>query len=359
VKIEQPLELTSHTEGMRARGIIPGSKLIDLRRQDAHVEVAAALGLEPGDEVLRIERLRLADGDPIAIEVLYLSASRFDGITAALGDNGSLYQLLYSDYGVELASGEETIEAVVAGAREVELLGCWLGAPLLRLSRRTLDTRGQPTEYVRSLYRGDRFRFRTHLERPRGVDPLPGPGAGEVRLRIAAAADARPLARVFIAAWRDAYPKVVDAAVLDRLDEDEVTDWLGSLVAAAVPRTLVAEAPEGGVVGFTRFGDDPDDPRNGHVFALYVDPAASRRGIGRRLLAEALAELKAKGRATVTLWVFAANERARALYDAAGFTPDGAHRVEPEYGADEIRRRFTPDGASRPAEGTRVESAPP
>jgi GntR family transcriptional regulator len=341
-KIEQPLELTSHTEGMRARGIMPGSKLIDIRRLPAGSDVGPMLGLSAETEVLRIERLRLADGDPIAIEVLYLNAARFDGITAALGESGSLYQLLYSDYGVELASAEETIEAVVAGSREVDLLGSWPGAPLLLLSRRTLDTRGQPTEYVRSLYRGDRFRFRTHLERPSVHEVLPAGETGEVTLRPARTEDAPALAWVFIEAWKGSYQEVVSPAVLHALDAQELSDWLGNLVAAGVQQTLVAESSTGQILGFARYGDDPDDPRNGHLYALYVAPVAAGRGIGRRLLERALSELEERGRSSVTLWVFEANRAARGLYRSAGFEPDGAHRVEPRYGADEIRMRKAP-----------------
>lgn len=349
-KIEQPLELTSHTEGMRARGLIPGSKLIDVRRMRAGIDVAAMLALDPDAEVLRIERLRLADGDPIAIEVLYLNAERFDGISSALGESGSLYQLLYSNYGVELASAEETIEAVVATTREVELLGSWPGAPLLLLSRRTLDTRGQPTEYVRSLYRGDRFRFRTHLERPRAHGGAPARDEGAATLRPARADDAPALARVFVEAWRSSYRDVVDASVLASLDEAEVADWLGNLMSSTSQKTLVAQSAPGEVIGFTRYGDDPEDPRDGHLYALYVAPSASGRGVGRSLLDEALSEIDGLGRRSVTLWVFEANRRARGLYSSVGFRPDGAHRVEPRYGADEIRmRRPAAAAATAPA----------
>src|SRR5262249_31920209 len=66
-KTEQRRGLTSHAEEMRASGIRPGSKLIDVSRVPASSEVGAALRLSPGTEVLQIERLRLADGEPIAI----------------------------------------------------------------------------------------------------------------------------------------------------------------------------------------------------------------------------------------------------------------------------------------------------
>src|SRR6202167_1532473 len=216
-KIDQRLELTSHTEGMKERGISPSSKLIDVRRIPAGLDVGAQLALSSKAEVLRIERLRLADGEPIAIEVVYLNADRFDGITASLGDNASLYQLLATNYGVELASAEETIEAVVAEGREAGLLKCQPGMPLLMLSRRTLDTNGEITEFVRSLYRGDRYRFQTGLQRPRQGISAQIKESDQLLIRAAKPSDAPTLATVFINAWRDAYRGVVDDSVIDAL----------------------------------------------------------------------------------------------------------------------------------------------
>lgn len=334
-KIEQRLELMSHTEGMRERGISPSSKLIDVRRTPAGLDVGAQLGLSSKAEVLRIERLRLADGDPIALEVLFLNADRFDGITAALSDNASLYQLLASNYGVELASAEETIEAVIAEGREAALLKCQPGMPLLMLSRRTLDTSGQPTEFVRSLYRGDRYRFQTGLQRPRPWDATPISSTKELSVRIARPEDADQLATVFIDAWRDAYRGVVDDAIIDALQHPDIASWLRNLVANTAARTFLAEKDHE-VLGFTRFGDDTDVPARGHVFALYVSPSAGRQGVGRRLLERAMDELDPMSTRAITLWVFEENHRARKFYEAAGFEPDGAARVEDLYRAPEI-----------------------
>jgi GntR family transcriptional regulator len=338
-KIEQSLELMSHTEGMRSRGIAPSSKLIDVRRIPAGIDVGLQLDLSPKAEVLRIERLRLADGEPIALEVLFLNADRFDGITSALGDNASLYQLLSSNYGVELASAEETIEAVVAEGREAGLLKCQPGMPLLMLSRRTLDTKGQITEFVRSLYRGDRYRFQTGLQRPRQGISAQVKNSDELTLREAKEADARALASVFIEAWRDGYRGVVDDDIIDALDHTEVASWLAGVVRDASATTLVAERADGEVVGFARFGDDAEDPATGHLFALYVAPHAAGRGVGRLLLERVISDLDPESKRAVTLWVFEANERARRLYLAAGFEPSGRRRVEDEYRAQEIQMR--------------------
>ena len=260
---------------------------------------------------------------------------RFEGIATELDETQSLYQLLHSRYGVDLASTEETIEAVLASEGEAELLGMLPGAPLLRLSRQSRDADGIPTEYVRSLYRGDRFRFRTHLERSVLVPPV----ALDVRLRAGVPEDAAGLAAVFVSAWRDSYPGIVADAILEALDEREIADWLRTLIAADGSTMTVAEAGSHELVGFCRHGGDPDDGRRGHVYSLYVAPGAGGRGLGRRLLAHALDDLQQRRLDPVTLWVFERNEPALRLYASFGFAPDGGRRVKPEYGADEIRLR--------------------
>ena len=333
-KIVQSLELTSHTEGMRSQGIVPGSKLLDVRRVPAADDVSAALRVAPDAEVLRLERLRLADGDPIAIETVYLDALRFDGITAALVQDQSLYRLLSSVYDVTLASAEETIEVSLAGEREATLLNVWVGAPLLMFSRCSVDVGGVPIEYVCSLYRGDRFQFKTRLEPP---GSLRREAVSDARLRTARRDDAGSLARVFIDAWRGSYRGVVDESILDALDTNAVTEWLGRLVVTGPQRTVLAENSRGEVEGFVRFGDDVDDPRSGHIAALYVSPQSAGKGIGTRLLRYAISELVSAGTRPITLWVFEKNDAARAFYSGLGFEPDGSRRVEQEYQADEIR----------------------
>jgi GntR family transcriptional regulator len=340
-KIEQSLELMSHTEGMRARGIRPSSKLLDVRRVLAGNEIGTQLGLSPKTEVLRIERLRLADDEPIAIEVVFLNAGRFDGITAALSDGASLYQLFSSTYGVELASAEETIEAVIAEGREAGILKCQPGMPLLQLSRRTLDTNGQPIEYVRSHYRGDRYRFQTGLRRPAQWPTVPTTQP-QITIRGAVIEDSEGIATVFIDAWRGGYRGIIDDAIIDAWDHFDVSSWMADLVSGPGGTTLVAESDQGQIVGFTRYGDDEDDPTCGYISSLYVAMSASGRGVGRQLLERALRELDAVATRPIVLWVFEENHRARNFYNAAGFHVDGKTRVEDEFRANEVHMRREP-----------------
>jgi GntR family transcriptional regulator len=347
-KMDHLLELSSHTASFRARGMEPGSRLIGVTRVPAPTDVAGMLALAEGEETLQIERVRLADDEPLAVEVLHLGAKRFDGIAAVLGESQSLYELLRARYGVELAWAEETIEAALAPGREASLLGIPSGAPMLVLCRQSFDAIGRPVEFVRSFYRADKFRFRTRLQPPPTAGPLL---PTETRLRLAAVSDAPGLARVFVAAWRDGYPGIVDAAVLDALDEEDIADWLGTLTSSNGPTTWAVESADGDVLAFSRHGEDPSDSRRGHIYSLYVAPHAKGRGIAKALLDHDLQLLAESGLETVTLWVFEQNQAARRLYESFDFVPDGARRVEPQYGAQEIRMRRLPAG--RPRVGAR------
>jgi len=115
-------------------------------------------------------------------------------------------------------------------------------------------------------------------------------------------------------------------------------------VASGDVRVLLAE--EGGeLLGYAAFGAnrDPDAaPGTGEVRTFFVAPGKWRRGVGRRLLARVLEELRALGYESATLWSFADNARANAFYEDAGFRQDGTERTEEVWGhAPEIRFRRT------------------
>ncbi|MEU5683967.1 MULTISPECIES: GntR family transcriptional regulator [Streptomyces] len=165
-KVSQALQLTSYTEDMRAQGLEPTSQLLDIGYITADDRLADLLDITAGGRVLRIERLRLANGEAMAIETTHLSAKRFPALRRSLVKYTSLYTALAEVYDVHLAEAEETIETSLATPREAGLLGTDVGLPMLLLSRHSLDGDGQPVEWVRSVYRGDRYKFVARLKRP-------------------------------------------------------------------------------------------------------------------------------------------------------------------------------------------------
>jgi GntR family transcriptional regulator len=165
-KVAQRLQLSSYTEDMRAQGRHPSSRLLAIAEEGADAELARLLDVRAGSKVLRLHRLRLADGEPMAIETTHLSLGRFRGLRRYLSATGSLYTVLGEKFGVRMGHAEETIETALASPTEAELLGADTGLPMLLLSRHSFDTAGKPVEWVRSLYRGDRYKFVTTLSRP-------------------------------------------------------------------------------------------------------------------------------------------------------------------------------------------------
>jgi GntR family transcriptional regulator len=165
-KVAQALQLTSYTEDMRAQGLEPTSRLLEIGYVSADDDLADRLVVKPGSRVLRIERLRMANGEPMAIETTHLSAKRFPGLRKHLTKYTSLYTALSEEYGVHLAEAEETIETALATPREAALLGTDTGLPMLLLSRHSKDDNSEPVEWVRSVYRGDRYKFLARLTRP-------------------------------------------------------------------------------------------------------------------------------------------------------------------------------------------------
>jgi GntR family transcriptional regulator len=164
-KVAQLLELASYTQGMRAHGLHPQTRILDTGYVPADDQLAGLLGIRPGSRVLRIHRLRLADGEPMSTDVSHLAARRFPGLRRNLDRYASLYEALATAYGIQLAEAVETIETVLADPKEARLLGVDVGLPLLLLSRQAFDISGTPVEWAQSRYRGDRYKLVTRLHR--------------------------------------------------------------------------------------------------------------------------------------------------------------------------------------------------
>jgi GntR family transcriptional regulator len=168
-KIRQSLQsLTSFTEDMRLRGLQPGTRLLTCVLDTATPAVAATLRLPEDASVVRIERLRLADAEPMALETAFLA---FDGMERLLelDLSGSLYAVLRSEFGIIPAEAQQEFEACLANPRERSLLKLSDGAPVLQIQRTTFDSEGRPFEFVQSVYRSDRYRFVARLIRGGGA----------------------------------------------------------------------------------------------------------------------------------------------------------------------------------------------
>jgi len=156
-KIEQSVsELVGFSADLHRRGLLPETKTLAVEPIFPSIPLANALGLDLGDLVIRIERLRYAIRKPMSHEISCLPAALVPGLEEKDLD-GSLYELLRSDYGIMLTRAQQRIEGLKADAHEAELLGIDKGDVLLRLERVSFADPDRPVEFVRALYRADSY----------------------------------------------------------------------------------------------------------------------------------------------------------------------------------------------------------
>jgi len=166
-KISQELTITSFSEDMRRRGMVPGSRTLSMTTSLAGAQLGRLLQLSPSERILVIKRLRLADGETMAIETLHLPEKLVPGLSAK-DLTGSFYALLDQRYGIHIASGTQAIEPTVTNEEESEALGVPLHSPAFLFERTSADQQGRTVEFVHSVYRGDRYRIVTELRSPQG-----------------------------------------------------------------------------------------------------------------------------------------------------------------------------------------------
>jgi GntR family transcriptional regulator len=158
-KLEQDLTtLAGFSEQLRRHGMVAGARVLSARSRPAGPAAAAALGLGSDDLVYEVRRVRLGDGRPIALERSLFPAARFPGLMEFRLD-GSLYELLEVKYGLRPHRAREVLEPVTAGVREAEALEVLEGAPLMQVERTAYARSGEPLEFARDLFRGDRTRI--------------------------------------------------------------------------------------------------------------------------------------------------------------------------------------------------------
>jgi GntR family transcriptional regulator len=156
-KVRRPVELSSLYDDLAASRKDPRTKVLSLETVPSSDRVAHALGLSDGDQVVAIERLRYADGQPLAIMRNWLPLGVVQ-LDAGRLERAGLYQLMRAA-GVGLHLASQTIGARGASAAEARLLEAAKGEPLLTMERTTYNENGQPVELADHIYRASLYSF--------------------------------------------------------------------------------------------------------------------------------------------------------------------------------------------------------
>lgn len=159
-KMERDLSrLTSFTEEMLHHGLKPNSRVLDARIIPATGTVAKNLDLPPGEEVISLERVRFANGEPLMLEKTFLPHRLFSGLLSQDLATQSLYHFITEKYGVSLVKARETLEPVIINNNEAQNLALEAGAPGLLLELVAYTESGRPVEYTKAIVRGDRCKY--------------------------------------------------------------------------------------------------------------------------------------------------------------------------------------------------------
>ncbi|MGG0740875.1 GntR family transcriptional regulator [Niallia taxi] len=164
-KVEQPLSgLTSFSEDMRSRGLKPLTKILSFQQISSDKNIAAKLKIAEGVPVYEVSRLRLADESPMALEISYLPANIITDLTEDTV-HASLYEYIENELNLKISHATQTLESSLAQKSECSILQIEEGDPVLLIERFSYLQNGEAFEYVKSIYRGDRYKFVIDMKR--------------------------------------------------------------------------------------------------------------------------------------------------------------------------------------------------
>ena len=155
--------IMSFTEDMERRGAQPETKMLFSEVVPAPPDVAERLGVEPGELTLHYGRLRMADGEPLSIEVTYLLHRYCANLLSGNYENESMRRGLEEKCGIRLTRAKQNIRAILASKEWAALLTIPQRSPLLQIERVSYTDAGIPIEFLHIYYRGDRYTLYAEL----------------------------------------------------------------------------------------------------------------------------------------------------------------------------------------------------
>jgi GntR family transcriptional regulator len=158
-------ELSGFVEDMHALGLKPTARLVGKEIVTADATVASQLALTTGERVVRIRRVRLADGIPLSFDETYLPLEIGKKIMTNDLKVEPIFSLLERKYDVPLIEAEYKLDAVAADSEVARALKVKQGSPIFRIERTSYSTHSRPVDYEMLHYRGDLVRFATRLVR--------------------------------------------------------------------------------------------------------------------------------------------------------------------------------------------------
>lgn len=137
----------------------PQSRFIKAEEKKAPARIAGKLNISQKDSVYSIQRVRLVDDDPMAVQTSFLPKELVPGLIDLEFDEGSLFKTIKNTFGYEIVEASETLKAVPCDAYEAKMLDVHEGDAVFLLERTTKMENGKILEFVKTILRGDKSKF--------------------------------------------------------------------------------------------------------------------------------------------------------------------------------------------------------
>lgn len=161
LKFEQK-NIMSFSETVKRQGMVPSTKVLEFTEELECYDIKDQLKLSSEQKLFRVKRLRLADTIPIAIEEVYIPENICPDIDK-LDLTKSLYEILKSNYSIEISYIDNTIEAIKTDKENRQLLELPAGVPALKISGISYTKEGNKLFYERDIYRADKYNYSVRI----------------------------------------------------------------------------------------------------------------------------------------------------------------------------------------------------
>ncbi len=161
---ENAATLVSFTSEMRRRGFKPSSQVFNCTETKLSQADAHSFRQVPGMPVYRLNRLRMADGHPVALQTSFIPVECCPGLLEK-DLSGSLVSLIEDEYGLDFDRATQSVTAQKAGSEAAKQLKLRTGDPILCLERISYTSGNLPIEFLRSMYRGDKYNLVINLKK--------------------------------------------------------------------------------------------------------------------------------------------------------------------------------------------------
>jgi len=162
--VQNVQRLEGFGEAMAAQGYEASARVLSIQQLKAPKAVAAALDLQPGDEVIEVKRVRYLNRSPVCIENSYFPMD-VGRQMFSLDLSGDIFPMLENLFGIPLGGADISLDAILAGDEAQQYLNLKTGEAILRVERLTHNRDGRPIDFEYLCYRGDSFKYQFRIDR--------------------------------------------------------------------------------------------------------------------------------------------------------------------------------------------------